>query len=40
MENVGGVEQPKRYVAIFYVLAAIILGLFDLLWGPLPTLVY
>jgi preprotein translocase subunit SecE len=26
MENVGGVEQPKRIVAIAYVLAAIILG--------------
>lgn len=28
MDNVGGVEQPKRYVAIFYVLAAIALGVF------------
>jgi preprotein translocase subunit SecE len=28
MENVGGVEQPKRIVAIFYVLAAIVLGFF------------
>jgi preprotein translocase subunit SecE len=28
MENTGGVEQPKRYVAIFYVLAAIALGKF------------
>ncbi len=28
MDNVGGVEQPKRYVAIFYVLAAIALGKF------------
>jgi len=28
MDNAGGVEQPKRYVAIFYVLAAITLGLF------------
>ncbi len=28
MDNVGGVEQPKRYVAIFYVLAAIVLGVF------------
>jgi preprotein translocase subunit SecE len=28
MENVGGVEQPKRIVAIFYVLAAIVLGVF------------
>jgi preprotein translocase subunit SecE len=28
MENVGGVEQPKRYVAIFYVLAALVLGVF------------
>jgi preprotein translocase subunit SecE len=28
MENVGGVEQPKRIVAIAYVLAAIALGIF------------
>jgi preprotein translocase subunit SecE len=28
MENVGGVEQPKRYVAIAYVLAALALGVF------------
>jgi preprotein translocase subunit SecE len=28
MENVGGVEQPKRIVAIAYVLAAIALGAF------------
>jgi preprotein translocase subunit SecE len=28
MENVGGVDQPKRYVAIFYVLAALALGVF------------
>ena len=28
MENVGGVEQPKRIVAVFYVLAAIVLGVF------------
>jgi preprotein translocase subunit SecE len=28
MDNVGGVEQPKRIVAIFYVLAAIALGVF------------
>jgi preprotein translocase subunit SecE len=28
MDNVGGVEQPKRYVAIFYVLAALALGVF------------
>jgi preprotein translocase subunit SecE len=28
MENVGGVEQPKRYVGIFYVLAALVLGVF------------
>ena len=28
MENTGGVEQPKRYVAIFYVLAAIAMGKF------------
>lgn len=28
MDNVGGVEQPKRVVAIFYVLAAIALGIF------------
>ena len=26
MENVGGVEQPKRIVAIAYVLAAIVIG--------------
>ena len=28
MDNVGGVEQPKRIVAIAYVLAAIALGVF------------
>jgi preprotein translocase subunit SecE len=28
MDNAGGVEQPKRIVAIFYVLAAIALGVF------------
>ena len=28
MDNVGGVEQPKRVVAIFYVLAALALGVF------------
>ncbi len=28
MDNPSGVEQPKRYVAIFYVLAAFALGLF------------
>lgn len=28
MENVGGVEQPKRIVAIAYVLAALVLGVF------------
>jgi preprotein translocase subunit SecE len=28
MENASGVEQPKRYVAIFYVLAAIALAKF------------
>jgi preprotein translocase subunit SecE len=28
MENVGGVEQPRRIVAIFYVLAALALGMF------------
>ncbi len=28
MENVGGVEQPKRVVAIAYVLAALALGIF------------
>jgi preprotein translocase subunit SecE len=28
MENVGGVEQPKRYVGIFFVLAAIGAGFF------------
>ncbi len=27
-ENVGGVEQPKRIVAIAYVLAALVLGVF------------
>ncbi len=26
MDNAAGVEQPKRYVAIFYVLAALALG--------------
>jgi preprotein translocase subunit SecE len=38
MENVGGVEQPKRIVAIAYVVAALILGgflerLFALVFG-------
>ncbi len=28
MENVGGVEQPKRIVAIAYVLAALAVGVF------------
>ncbi len=28
MENVGGVEQPKRIVAISYVIAALALGVF------------
>ena len=28
MDSASGVEQPKRYVAIFYVLAAVVLGLF------------
>jgi preprotein translocase subunit SecE len=28
MENVGGVEQPKRIVAIAYVVAALALGVF------------
>jgi preprotein translocase subunit SecE len=28
MDNAAGVDQPKRYVAIFYVLAAIALGKF------------
>jgi preprotein translocase subunit SecE len=28
MENVGGVEQPKRIVAIAYVIAALALGIF------------
>ncbi|ACL65703.1 preprotein translocase, SecE subunit [Anaeromyxobacter dehalogenans 2CP-1] len=28
MDNVGGVDQPKRVVGIFYVLAAIALGIF------------
>jgi preprotein translocase subunit SecE len=28
MDNVGGVEQPKRVVAIAYVLAAVALGIF------------
>jgi preprotein translocase subunit SecE len=28
MDNVAGVEQPKRYVAIFYVLATIAAGKF------------
>ena len=28
MDNAGGVEQPRRYVAIFYVLAAIAVGKF------------
>lgn len=28
MDNVGGVEQPKRLIAIAYVLAAVVLGVF------------
>ncbi len=28
MENVGGVEQPRRFVAIAFVLAALALGVF------------
>lgn len=28
MDNAGGVEQPKRLIAIAYVLAAIVLGVF------------
>jgi preprotein translocase subunit SecE len=28
MDNVGGVDQPKRVVGIFYVLAALALGVF------------
>ena len=28
MENVGGVEQPKRLIAIAYVLAAVVVGVF------------
>jgi preprotein translocase subunit SecE len=28
MENVGGVEKPRRIVAIFYVLAALVLAVF------------
>ncbi len=28
MDNVGGVDQPKRIVAIFYVVAAVAVGLF------------
>ncbi len=28
MENVGGVEQPKRVVGIAYVVAALVLGVF------------
>jgi preprotein translocase subunit SecE len=28
MDNVGGVDQPKRVVGIFYVLAAVALGVF------------
>ncbi len=28
MNDAGGVEQPRRYVAIFYVLAAVALGFF------------
>jgi preprotein translocase subunit SecE len=28
MDNVGGTDQPKRIIAIFYVLAAVALGVF------------
>jgi len=40
MDNVGGVEQPKRVVAIAYVLAAIAVGIFlekvlELVFGAL-----
>ncbi len=28
MDNVGGVDQPKRIIAIFYVVAALAVGLF------------
>ena len=28
MENVGGVEQPKRIVALFYLVAAVVVGMF------------
>ena len=28
MDNVGGVDQPKRIVAIFYVVAALAVGMF------------
>jgi preprotein translocase subunit SecE len=28
MNDVGGVEQPRRWVAIFYVAAALVLGIF------------
>ena len=28
MDNVGGVEQPKRIVALFYALAALAVGMF------------
>jgi preprotein translocase subunit SecE len=28
MDNVGGVEQPRRIVALFYVGAAVVVGLF------------
>jgi preprotein translocase subunit SecE len=40
MDNVGGVEQPKRVVAIAYVLAAIAVGVFlekvlELVFGAL-----
>jgi preprotein translocase subunit SecE len=28
MDNAAGVEQPKRYVAIFYVLATLVVGKF------------
>jgi preprotein translocase subunit SecE len=28
MDNVGGVDQPKRIVAVFYVIAALAMGMF------------
>ena len=49
MENVGGVEQPKRFVGIFFVLAAIGAGFFlenilarALAWGRMndPSILF